>query len=350
MEIPTYEMLLDRMLSAIPDSIDKREGSLIYTAVAPVCAELVQMYLSLQGYYDLSFADTAVGEYLDRLCAQYGLTRTPASAAVWQAEAFDRKGESIRLPSGSRFFAGGVALVADENGDLISEEPGSQGNLLFGELVPAEYLNNFGSAHLGKLLQAGEDAESDEDLRKHFFNTMTTPAFGGNVADYREKAKAMSGIGGVKVFPAFDGGGTVKLVLLGEDLLPVEADFVREVKTAFDPEAGMGLGIAPIGHRVTVVSAAAVEVTVSAAVTLAESADSSKTSELIAEAVQEYFYSLQKTWEDTEQTVVRLSRVESAILSAEGVLDVENCTLNGSSSNLQLEPDALPVFGGFYEV
>ena len=38
----TYENILNRVLSRVDNSIDKREGSVIYSAVAPVCAELAQ--------------------------------------------------------------------------------------------------------------------------------------------------------------------------------------------------------------------------------------------------------------------------------------------------------------------
>lgn len=41
----TYENILNRVLSRVDNGIDKREGSVIYSAVAPVCAELAQAYI-----------------------------------------------------------------------------------------------------------------------------------------------------------------------------------------------------------------------------------------------------------------------------------------------------------------
>ena len=40
MQVPGYEELMERVLARVPEGIDKREGSLIWTAVGPVCAEL----------------------------------------------------------------------------------------------------------------------------------------------------------------------------------------------------------------------------------------------------------------------------------------------------------------------
>ena len=36
----TYEEILERMLERVPDDMDKREGSLIYDALAPAAIEL----------------------------------------------------------------------------------------------------------------------------------------------------------------------------------------------------------------------------------------------------------------------------------------------------------------------
>ena len=77
-----YDTIVQRMLDRIPTQIDKREGSIIYNAIAPAAAELAQIYIVLKNNIDLVFADTSVGEYLDRLCNQAGLTRIEATSAI----------------------------------------------------------------------------------------------------------------------------------------------------------------------------------------------------------------------------------------------------------------------------
>ncbi|GAC41912.1 uncharacterized homolog of phage Mu protein gp47, partial [Paenibacillus popilliae ATCC 14706] len=59
MTIITYEEILERCLERIPDDMDKREGSVIYTALAPAAAELAIMYSLLQSEMDRAFPDTA---------------------------------------------------------------------------------------------------------------------------------------------------------------------------------------------------------------------------------------------------------------------------------------------------
>ena len=43
----TFENILKRMLDKVPDILDKRQGSIIYDALAPAAAELAQCYISL---------------------------------------------------------------------------------------------------------------------------------------------------------------------------------------------------------------------------------------------------------------------------------------------------------------
>ena len=84
-----YETLLNRMLDKIPDTEDKREGSIIYDALAPAAAEMAQMYLVLKNNIDLVFVDTAVEEYLDKLSKQVGLTRKEATTCSKQGNFYN---------------------------------------------------------------------------------------------------------------------------------------------------------------------------------------------------------------------------------------------------------------------
>ena len=108
-EIPTYEELLQRCLDRVPNTLDKRQGSIIYDALAPCCVELAQIYIELSGIYEQVFIDTAVGEALDRLVNQNGLTRKEATNAI-------RKGEfNMVVPIGSRFSDGTYVYRVIEN-------------------------------------------------------------------------------------------------------------------------------------------------------------------------------------------------------------------------------------------
>ncbi len=349
MEIPTYEELMERVLARIPDTVDKREGSLIWTAVGPVCAELAQGYAELAAGLDLAFLDTSAGEYLDRLARQMGLARREAEPAVCRGEFTDASGGDMAVPAGMRFGCGGIFYKRGEQESagcyrLVCEQPGTEGNLESGELLPVDYLENFGSAKITGLIAAGEDEETDGALRERLLEHALAPAFGGNQADYREKVMALGGVGGVKVTPVPQGGGTVTLTLLDEAFQPAGEELTRAVQSAADPEPGAGVGFAPIGHQVTAKAAKARQVAVSAVLTLSGGAEPEAVKEAARAAVEQYLLNLRRAWDREERLVVRVSQAVMAVLSAEGVLDA-TVTLDGKVSNVELAPEEVPVLG-----
>ena len=46
-EVMTYEKIMERMLARVPNSMDKREGSVMWDALAPAAKELEDMYFAL---------------------------------------------------------------------------------------------------------------------------------------------------------------------------------------------------------------------------------------------------------------------------------------------------------------
>ena len=45
-EDQTFDVILQRMLSRVPETMDKRESSPIYAALAPAAVELTSMYIA----------------------------------------------------------------------------------------------------------------------------------------------------------------------------------------------------------------------------------------------------------------------------------------------------------------
>lgn len=347
MEQKSYEELLAEVLERIPDDADKREGSLIYTAVAPVCAELAQAYIRLAGDVDLLFYDTSEGEYLERLAAGSGVFREEAKAAVCKGVLKNGSGGILVPPVGMRFGCGEcfyrVSGILEDGCELLCETAGSIGNVSNGTLLPVDYLEGLASAEIVSLLSAGRDAESDEALRQRLVSRVKAPAFGGNIADYRQRSKEVEGVGAVKVTPAANGGGTVKLTILGENFQPAAAAVVSRLQAVADPEEG--IGFAPIGHQVTVEAAGSKTINLTASVTVQSGADKEALKASLKALVEGYFLELRQKWEDSGKTVVRLSQVTMRLLEGEGVLDVSGVTLNGAAVNVETGELEVPVLG-----
>lgn len=346
-EIPTYEEILQRCLDRIPNTIDKRQGSIIYDALAPCCVELAQMYIELSGIYDQVFIDTAVGEALDKLVEQNGVKRKDATYAL-------RKGEfNMVVPVDNRFSDGENTyivienIVGTNNSILRCEQAGVVGNGYYGSLTPITYLQGLTKAELTDIIDMGDDIESDEDLRIRYMESVTAPEFGGNVSDYQNKVKSLTGVGGCKVVPIWNGGGTVKLIITNSQGGVPTSSLVNDVQEAVDPNQDQqGLGIAPIGHVVTVVGAVAKNITVSATFTLESGVDPSDIQDSVNNIVDNYFKSLSTKWDKEDNLIARISQLETRLLGVAGVLDITNTKMNNSTSNLSLESNEIPVRKG----
>lgn len=344
----TYEDILQRMLDRIPNNIDKREGSIIYDALAPAAVELQLMYIELDVIMNEAFADTASREYLIRRASERGITPDPATNAILKGVFTPTNIDVL----GKRFSCGSLNYIATEkitDGEykMQCEDVGSDGNANFGQMIPIEYIKGLQTAELTDILIPGEDDEDTEVFRNRYFRSFESQAFGGNIADYKQKTNSIEGVGGVKVVPVWNGGGTVKLTIIDSAYGVPTEELIEFVQNTIDPvgHSGEGIGIAPIGHVVTVfgVTGKAIDIVTNITYQSGWNWDSAKS--YILNAIDQYFKELAKVWEDNENLTVRISQLESRILACEGVLDVSGTTLNGSAANMSLDVNEIPVRG-----
>jgi len=347
-ETMTYEIILQRMLNKVPSTVDKREGSIIWNALAPAAIEMTQMYIELDSILNESFADTASREMLIKRAAERGIIPSPATKAILKGVF------NTNIPINSRFSLDDLNYIVIEAIDdnthtykLQCETYGEIGNKNLGTLIPIEYIDGLVSAELIEILVPGEDEEETEVLRKRYFDSLDSQAFGGNIADYKEKVKALSGVGGVKVYPVWNGGGTVKLVIIDSTYSIPSQTLIDSVQVEVDPieHNGAGVGFAPIGHSVTVLGVTETPVDIVTTITY-ENGYTWEDIEVAAKAIiDSYFLELNKTWESESALVVRISQIETRFLNITGVLDIAGTTINTLAQNLVLGADSIPVRG-----
>lgn len=348
----SFEEILERMLDRVPDKYDKRQGGIIWNALAPAAAELAQMYIDLGLVEDRTYADTAMGEDLTRRAAERGIIRRPATKAIRKGIFKTNNDAPFDVPIGSRFTGEDLNYIAIEkiaNGEfrLECEEPGVIGNVYTGTLIPIEYIDGLVSAEIADILIPGEDEEDDESLRRRYFDSLESQAFGGNIADYKKKTNELNGVGGVKVYPVWNGGGTVKLVIIDSDYNKPSQELVNYVQNEIDPigHQGEGVGIAPIGHIVTVEGVTERTVNIETNITFQEGYTWDDVKPNFIATIEDYFNEIKKTWQDEENLVVRISYIETRALSLTGVLDIQDTKINGLAENLVLEDIEIPALG-----
>lgn len=342
----TFDYIMNRMLESVPDTVDKREGSIIYDALAPAAAELVKCYMELDVVMDETFVDTASLQYLMLRCKERGVAIQGETAAVIEGVFTP---SSVELTAGLRFNCDEVNYTITEkisagHYKLEAETLGTVGNKYTGLLLPIQTVNGLETAQIAAVLIPAEDGDTTDTLREKYYASIDGEAFGGNVADYKDKTNAITGVGGVKVYPVWNGGGTVKLTVIASDFTAPSTELISKVQTAIDPEQnhGEGLGLAPIGHTVTVTGAKYADLTITANVTFAAGWNWENGKSQLVSAANAYLDELCKAWADSETTVVRISQIETHLLTADCVVDVDGTTVNGDTKNIELAADEIP--------
>lgn len=348
-----YEDILSWMLEKVPDELDKREGSLIYIAVAPIAAAIAEQRFYGNNIMDATMPDTARGEDLVRRCAEHGVNIYRASAAVREGIFTDSSGAPATVQPGDLFAADGLryevssAMAEPGHYELRCQTAGSIGNLYTGSLLPVN--NSFlGTAKISSVLVPGEDEEPEEDFRKRFYKEINADPFGGNIAQYEQQVLEIDGVFDCKVFPTpEDVGGRVHIVIVGPGNTPAPAALIKKVKETLDPPPeGKGYGLAPIGHTVSVSTVTERMINVTASVAIMAGYTLETLRPAMEKVVRDYLQSLA-----FRDHVVRLARIEAAILGIEGIADITGTLLNGENSNIsmicrwdQYEVPALGIF------
>lgn len=337
-ENQTFETILQRMLDRIPDDIDKREGSIIYDALAPAAIELAQMYTELDVVLRLAFGETSTGEYLDKRAADFGVYRKQATSAVRKGIFTDGNNAPFNIPIGSRFRLNDMVYVAiekitDGQFRMQAETSGSIGNQDFGNLLPIEPIEGLGTATLADVLIPGEDEESDESLRKRFLQKVREPGTSGNAADYKQWATEVAGVGATKVTPLWNGPGTVKVTIVNADMQPATNELVTQVQQYIEQ-------VRPIGAAVTVASAIGKAIDVSGNVVLALGYTLQNAQDAFAVALDEYFKEIAFS-----ATYVSYAKIGTLLLNTPGVIDYNGLTVNGGTANVALQDEEVPILG-----
>ncbi|QVY60923.1 baseplate J/gp47 family protein [Cytobacillus gottheilii] len=342
----TYEDLLQQKLDMIADDVDKREGSIVFNALAGNSVEAQLLYIALDSILNETFADTATREFLIKRAAERGMSPEPATHARLKGLF------NINIPIGSRFSLEDqnyetIEKIADGEFILEAETVGNEGNLYLGTLIPIEYIDGLTSAELVEVLIPGDDEEDTESFRRRYFSSFNSQAFGGNRQDYKDKVNSLQGVGGVKVYRAWEGGGTVKLVVLNSLFQKPSQVLIDSLQETIDPlgSRGEGVGLAPMDHIVTVEGVFEDSINIETTIIYQDGWSWVDIEPYVIAAIDEYFESLNETWADQEALVVRISQIETRLLGLPGIIDIANTKLNGLQQNVVLDPDAIAVRG-----
>lgn len=362
-----FHYYLKQMLDRVPDDIDKRQGAIIYDATAPAAEVMALQSLSLSNLVKETYIKTADNEFLDYRAIEHGTSRQLATSAQVKAKFLDSKGNPIdNVEGGDRFASLGdnpvfykVKSINDDlTGILEAEETGTRPNGYLGQILPVTPNDILSWAEIIEVVIPAKDDESDDHLRNRLLSNDSWIAYGGNIADYLDMLSKISSVGSAQVYPVWNGGGTVKLVILDNDLMPASVELLTQVKNEIDPpdESGLGYGLAPIDHTVTVVAPEPVTVDISTKVEVDTQVDIETLKPKILAVIEDYFKLRRVAWSQINKTTGRgyaltiyRSQILAAIMKVDGVVNATIPMLNGADDDIALkftnEVSQFPIVG-----
>lgn len=333
----TLNEIFENMLSSVPDEYDISVGSFFYDLLYPVAEQIYNLQGKIEDLSTNTFALTAIGEYLERKVAEQGLTRRAGTYAKGTVRISGSRGEIVL--KGSKIAADNILFSIDEIVTIPEAgfidvgatciTVGSAGNVKIGEinrfpvtlpgLTAVENITEF---------TGGYPPESDIDLLERYIEKVSHPTASGNIYHYIEWAKEVSGVGEVRVIPLWNGNGTVKVVIVDSENRPASNNLINEVKAHIEENR-------PIGAKVTVVSATALNIDISATL-ITDGSDGIQSA--VEESIKGYL-----TNEALKKSYVSFAKIGSFILSVAGVEDYTGLKINNGTANISIADGAVPV-------
>lgn len=351
-ENETYDLILDRVLSRMPATADKRESSFLYNADAPIAVELQNIYLAIDNILNITFFDTSDREGKLQRCKERGIDRAQFEATQAICVMVTTP-STIDIPVGTRFNYNDINYTVtgklSEGAFYVKcESYGTAGNIT-GEVTPIDYINGLETAEITDIYQWGEDEADESLIDEVYYSSLNSQAFGGNRADYLAKVRSIPGVGGVKVYTGaeWQGGGTTKIVFTTSAYTKPAESFVDSIQTMIDPlqNQGAGYGIAPVGHTVTVAAVDEAVCNITFTPTFQTGYTWADVEGYVNAAIDAYFTSLNEEWEHEENVIVRVSQIETRLLGVVGIVDITDTAINGSEKNLTIGKNEIAVRG-----
>lgn len=339
-KIPTLEEERQRLLELISNEFDKNEGSFFYDIFSVVALSNISLIEQLANAWTNSFGLTAKGEYLDYKANEVGLERKQGKKANGIVTFVGKQGtviahNTVVLCDNLEF----ITLYDTEinsSGRVRSKveavEIGSKYN------VRANTINRLGVTISGvtsvtneQPFSNGLDTETDEELRIRYLQKVQEPATSGNAYHFKKWALEIEEVGAVKVYPLWNGAGTVKVVVISKNGTVLNTQQLEKVKKHIDT-------LRPIGADVTVENAVIKQLNISATIIKESNSNIESIKNDFINSVNNYLKTV-----NIENTAVSYGKITNILYNTLNVIDFNNLTLNNLHDNVTLLENEIVV-------
>lgn len=329
----TYEAIKQRIFDNINIDIDKREGSFLSNMVSPLSEELAKAYINMSDILSLGFIEDTFDAYLDKRVSEFGVYRKQGSKSIGEIKVEGKEGAIITngtlIKANDLYFTvlNDIELPTDNILYVEANEVGYKYNLLANTEFELVEKNDKVTSLINETdFKNGIDIESDEDLRKRFIKVVNNPSTSGNKAHYEEWALEVNGVSRAIVYPLWNGNGTVKVMVVGNDNKPVLEDVRKNVEDHITENM-------PIGCQLTVATPTNLDATIVATIELKEGYEIEEVKQEFEAKINEYLKSVTNEF--------TYSKVYGLLANIIGIEDIGTLTINGGNSNITISEDKI---------
>ena len=329
----TYEVIKQRILDNINIDIDKREGSFLSNMVSAISEELAKAYINMGDILSLGFIDDTFDTYLDKRVGEFGVYRKAGTKAIGEIKVEGKEGAIITngtlIKANDLYFTvlNDIELPTDNILYVEANEVGYKYNLLANTEFELVEKNDKVTKLVNEIeFTNGVDVETDEDLRKRFVKVVNNPSTSGNKNHYEEWALEVNGVGRAIVYPLWNGNGTVKVMIAGNDNKPVSEEIIEACELHISENM-------PIGCQLTVTTPTNLNIIINASIELKEGYE-------LEDVKADFENSLNEYLKDVT-TELTYSKVYGLLANHLGIEDITSLLINDNNINISIAEDKI---------
>ncbi|WP_096636434.1 baseplate J/gp47 family protein [Clostridium cochlearium] len=336
-----YEEIKNDILNGI-NTVNTIEGSFTDVIVSPVSLELEKAYVLLNNLYNNMFLKNLSTEDLEEKASEKGIFRKQGTKAEGKVSIQALEGTIIpkdtlvATSTGLNYLTKEELIFTEDTTlevDIVAENIGNKYN------VKSNTINNLPISITGVIsinnteeLKGGSNTETDQSLLARLLESYKTKATSGNKEHYRQWCKEVSGIEDAKIFPLWNGKGTVQVIPITTDKrAPIESK-IQEIKEYIEAVRPILSGV------LTVTAPTEVLININATLKLALNVE-------LEVVKQEYITKATEYIKDSvfKLNVVDYNKLLSIFYTIQGVDSVTEFEVNNATNNINIGDKEIQV-------
>lgn len=337
-ENKTFESIKQSIIDKLTGTAATIEGSYTGDIIAGAALEIEKLYAYINTLKSAMFPTADSGEYLEMRCADYGITRKPASKAVITVTL--SAASAVTLPKGTLLqsqstglnfgLTATVSLKAGEKTTAQAEcTTAGAVTLPANDLLPAAVIKNLTVTN--SKTSAGADAETDSELYRRLQLRLRYAPGCGTAADYRRWALEVPGCGYAKA--SANAAGKIVVVVTTPTFGSMDHATHQSIIDNINAKR-------PLGASVQVLTALNVEKTLTATVDLYDGYTIDIVTAAFDDSLKKYCGEIAFDGETDKLTIARITYL---LMATPGIKDATAVKINGSTADLDLS-SSIPAF------